>query len=357
MNGHRIEHLRAQFDPRGVDSFVTTDATHIRYLSGFSGSSGLLLVGKEEVVLITDFRYEEQAQQEASGVRVEIARDGLIEKLVEVYRGIVGRRVGFESHWLLYKSYMVLREKLTASELVPQEGMVEALSMIKDDMEIATIREAVRIGDEVFAKVIGTVRPGVSERDVSTEIEYVARRSGAEKTAFEPIVASGPHSSMPHAAVTDRTIEEGDLLVVDMGVVHEGYASDLTRTAVIGVPTVEQRRIYEIVLSAQNAALAQARAGMACAALDRIGREVIEEAGYGPQFGHSLGHGVGLRIHEPPRLSSKEERVLEPGMVVTIEPGIYIAGWGGVRIEDMVVIREAGCEDLTRASKAFELLD
>lgn len=356
MNGHRIERLRAQFDQRGVDSFVTTDATHVRYLSGFSGSSGLLLVGKDEAVLVTDFRYEEQASQEAPDVRIEIARDGLIEKLMET-QGLIGRRVGFESCWLSHKSYLTFKEKFTTSEWIPQEGMVESLSIIKDKTEIAKIREAVRIGDAVFAKVLRLVRPGISERDLAAEIEYVARRSGAEKTAFEPIVASGPHSSMPHAPVTDRRIEEGDLLTVDMGVVYEGYASDLTRTVVIGTPTAKQRRTYEIVLSAQNAALDEARAGIACAALDKVARGIIENAGHGPEFGHSLGHGVGLRVHELPRLSSKEKRILEPGMVVTIEPGIYIAGWGGVRIEDLVVIREGGCENLTRASKAFELSD
>ncbi len=351
----RIRKLRSILHAEELDALLVSDPLHIRYLTGFSGDSGLALVGPEQTFLITDFRYEEQARIEAPDSDLFIAKNGFVEKMAELSPEVTGQRIGFEASHLPYKAYKKLREHLSHAEWIAQDGLVERLSIVKDAREIAHIREAVRIGDEVFEQILPPLKPGVAERDIAAEIDYAIRKHTAEGPSFEAIVASGPRASMPHASVSERTLQSGDLVILDFGAVFRGYASDMTRTLVIGAPTVQQRAVYEIVLRAQEAAIEAAKAGLPCADLDRVARTIIEDACYGPQFGHSLGHGVGLNVHEQPRVSSKNDQVLEPGMVITIEPGIYIPGWGGIRIEDLVVIQPDGCENLTTAPKQLEL--
>ena len=351
----RIQKLRKELNTEGLDALLVSDPLHIRYLSGFSGDSGLALVGSEQTFLITDFRYEEQARIEAPDLELLIAKDGFIEKMAELPPEATGHRIGFEEAHLPYKAYKKLGEHLPHAEWIAQDGLVERLSIVKDAMEIAHIRQAVRIGDRVFEQIVPLLKPGIAERDIAAEIDYAIRTHTAEGPSFEAIVASGPRASMPHASVSERKLQPGDLVVLDFGAVFHGYASDMTRTLAIGTPTAEQRKIYEIVLQAQEAAIAAAKADMSCADLDRVARTIIQNAGYGPQFGHSLGHGVGLNVHEQPRISSKSDQILKPGMAITVEPGIYIPGWGGIRIENLVVIREDGCEDLTTAPKHLEL--
>jgi Xaa-Pro aminopeptidase len=309
-----------------LDALLVSDPLHIRYLTGFSGDSGLVLVGPEKTFLITDFRYEEQARVEAPDSDLLIAKNGFVEKMAELAPKDTGHRIGFEEVHLPYQAYKKLGEHLSHAQWIAQDGLVERLSIVK-------------------------------ERDIAAEIDYAIRKQSAEGPSFEAIVASGPRASMPHATVSDRTLQSGDLVILDFGAVFRGYASDMTRTLVVGAPTVQQRAVYEIVLRAQEAAIAAAKAGLRCAELDRVARTIIEDACYGPQFGHSLGHGVGLGVHEQPRISSKSDQVLKPGMVITIEPGIYIPGWGGIRIEDLVVIQPDGCENLTTAPKRLALED
>lgn len=351
----RIQKLRKALSGEGLDALLVSEPLHIRYLSGFSGDSGLALVGPQQTFLITDFRYEEQARIQAPGAQLLIAKDGFVEKMAELSPEVTGHRIGFEEAHLPYKTYKKLREHLSHAEWIAQDGLVERLSIVKDAQEIAHIREAVRIADRVFEQIVPLLRPGIAEREIAAEMEYAIRKHTPEGPSFEAIVASGPRSSMPHASVTDRKIRSGDLVILDFGAISGGYASDVTRTLAIGTPTAEQRKIHEIVLHAQEAALAAAKADMSCSELDRVARTIVEHAGYGPQFGHSLGHGVGLNVHEQPRISSKSEHILKPGMVVTIEPGIYLPGWGGVRIENLVVIHQNGCENLTTAPKQLEL--
>ena len=351
----RIQKLRETLTAEGLDALLVSDPLHIRYLSGFSGDSGLALIGPKRTFLITDFRYEEQARTEAPDVQLLIARDGFVEKMAELPQEVMGHRIGFEEAHLPYKVYKKLREHLSHVEWIAQEDLVERLAIVKDAQEIAHIREAVRIGDRVFEEILPFLKPGITEREIAAEIDYAIRKHTAEGPSFEAIVASGPRASMPHATVSERKIEPGDLVILDFGAVFRGYASDMTRTLSIGTPTAPQRRIYEIVLRAQEAAIAAAKADMPCSELDRVARTIIENAGYGPQFGHSLGHGVGLNVHEEPRISSKSDQILKPGMAITIEPGIYLPGWGGVRIENLVIIREDGCENLTAAPKQLEL--
>ena len=351
----RIRKLRSILHAEKLDALLVSDPLHIRYLTGFSGDTGWTLVGPEQTFLITDFRYEEQARIEAPNSDLLIAKNGFVEKMAELAPKDTGHRIGFEEVHLPYQAYKKLGEHLSHAQWIAQDDLVERLSIIKDAREIAHIREAVRIGDRVFEQVVPLLKPGVTERDIAAEIDYAIRKQSVEGPSFEAIVASGPRASMPHATVSDRAFQSGDLVILDFGAVFRGYASDMTRTLVIGAPTVQQRAVYQIVLRAQESAIAAAKAGLPCAELDRIARTIIKDACYGPQFGHSLGHGVGLGVHEQPRISSKSNQVLEPGMVITIEPGIYIPGWGGIRIEDLVVIQPDGCENLTTAPKQLEL--
>ena len=351
----RIRKLRSILHAEKLDALLVSDPLHIRYLTGFSGDTGWTLVGPEQTFLITDFRYEEQARIEAPNSDLLIAKNGFVEKMAELAPKDTGHRIGFEEVHLPYQAYKKLGEHLSHAQWIAQDDLVERLSIIKDAREIAHIREAVRIGDRVFEQVVPLLKPGVTERDIAAEIDYAIRKQSVEGPSFEAIVASGPRASMPHATVSDRAFQSGDLVILDFGAVFRGYASDMTRTLVIGAPTVQQRAVYQIVLRAQESAIAAAKAGLPCAELDRIARTIIKDACYGPQFGHSLGHGVGLGVHEQPRISSKSDQLLKPGMVITIEPGIYIPGWGGIRIEDLVVIQPDGCENLTTAPKQLEL--
>lgn len=349
--GNRTERLIGLFG-KEIDCLLVSSLTNIRYLTGFSGSSGLLLVASDLRILITDFRYEEQVKLQAPEFKTIIAKGKIYEELPALL-GSKKLRLGFESNQITYKSFLLLKELLPDTEFVPVEAIIERLSIKKDDEEIRKIKEAADIVDRVFAKIKTKFYPGLTEKEVAAEIEYLIKMEGGEKASFDTIVASGKRSSMPHAFPTDQKISEGELVILDFGAFFEGYASDMTRTVILGEASKEETNIYNIVLEAQEEALKAASAGMTCAQLDSIARSIIEKAGYGNNFGHSLGHGVGLQVHESPRLSSKDETVLEACMVVTIEPGIYISGWGGVRIEDLIVILPNGSENLTASPKGL----
>lgn len=351
----RLERLRRRMAEEQVDGLLVGSPANRRYLSGFTGSSGWLLITADRAELWTDFRYLEQAAAQAPAFEI-------VRHEADVYRHL-GRRVGelglgrlgFERDHLSYRQWERLRGGLPEKvELVPVAGWIEELRRVKDAGEIAAIRQAARIADEALLEVLADLRPGRTEREVALQLEFAMRRRGAEGVAFDFIVASGPRSALPHGTASDRVIQEGDLLTVDYGAVYGGYASDCTRTVVVGRAGERQREIYDIVLEAQRRALAAVRPGATGAEVDRAAREVIESAGYGEHFGHATGHGVGLEVHEGPRLAATGgDDVLAPGMVVTVEPGIYLPGWGGVRIEDLVVVTESGGEILTRVTKEF----
>ncbi len=350
----RVDKLRRKLEGDGLDSFIIFSPHNIRYLCGFSGSSGILVFCLDRLFLITDFRYVERAKLETFGCEIRIAKNRLIKEIPNIDSSFLGDSTCFESDFISYKTYLDLSEAID-STLVAREGYIESLSMLKDRGEIEKISMAVEIADSVFDFIVSIVRPGISERGISTEIEYAVRKNGAERTSFDTIVASGARSSMPHASVSDKTLEEGDLVIVDFGALYDGYASDMTRTLSVGSPDNRQKEIYDVVLRAQEESIAKAKAGMLCSELDQVGRSVIEKTGYGANFGHSLGHGLGMRVHESPSVSSNSEVKLEKGMVITIEPGIYISDWGGVRIEDVVVITDSGCRVLTRSSKLLHI--
>lgn len=338
-----------------LDALLVTGAANRRYLSGFTGSAGLLVVTPAEALLLTDFRYAEQAGAEAPGWTVVETGQ---EPLADLRRCLVDlgvRRVGFEAEHVSVAQRERWQEAVPAVEWVPTAGLVERLRQVKDADEQAAIRRAAAVAAAAFEAVLPLVRPGVRERDLALELEYHLRRQGAEAVAFEVIVASGPRAALPHARPGDRRLEPGDAVIFDFGAVVDGYCSDCTRTVAVGRAGETLRHVHALVREAQRAALEAVRAGVEARTVDAAARSRIEAAGYGERFGHATGHGVGLEVHEAPRLGRGSQDVLAAGMVVTVEPGVYLPGQLGVRIEDLVVVGEDGGEVLTPTTR--ELLE
>ncbi len=359
----RVGKLRQMVNEQGLDAILITQPQNSLYLSGFGPSvqpdeiEGTLLITEDDFILMTDFRYLEQAEREAPEFRlfkVERGDEGIVEVLPGLMEEVGAKRVGFEAEHLTFARYQKWASVLAG--LVATSGLVEELRAIKDRDEIEVIGKAVTLADATFAHLREYVRPGLTEREVAWEAEVHMRQHGAQKTAFDLIIASGPNGALPHATTTERALKEGEPIVIDIGARVESYHSDLTRTIYLGEPDARFQEIYALVRRAQESALEGIRAGMKGKEADGLARQVIEEAGYGQYFGHGLGHGVGLAVHERPRATMTSKEELQPGMIFTVEPGIYIPGWGGVRIEDMVVVREEGVEVLSRASKEPTLL-
>lgn len=344
----QLDSLRAALNRAGVDALWISDPAHVRVVSGFTGGKdGKVLVAGDSATLYTDARYAVQAQEE-SGLAQFIARPP------ETYRHaanrVQGLRVGFEADRLTVAELDDLREHWPGADLVPTRGLVQALRRRKSDAELAHIRGAQRVADSAFAAVRPLIQAGARELDIALELELAMRRAGAQ-SAFEIIVASGPNGAKPHGVASERVIGDGELVTVDMGARVAGYHSDMTRTVAVGDPPEELRRMYRAVLEAEEAATAAVRPGVRAADLDRLARDILTGHGLGEAFAHSLGHGVGLEVHEGPSLRDVSEDVLEPGMVITIEPGAYVPGLGGVRIEDLVLVTETGHEVLSQAVK------
>lgn len=338
-----------------VEALLVGSPHNRRYLTGFSGSAGWALVTPEAAVLLVDFRYVDQARAEAPAFEVVEASPDPLQQLGRVLERLGVLRVGCERDHVTLGQLERLRERAPGVEWLPVAGVVERLRAVKDEEELAAIRRAAGVAERAFREVLAEVRPGIAERDLAAELEYRMRRAGADGPAFDTIVASGPRSALPHGRAGERRLAPGDFVTFDFGARVDGYCSDCTRTVVLGRADEEQRRVYGLVRHAQEAALAAVRAGVRGREVDAAARGVIEAAGMGERFGHGTGHGVGLEVHEAPRLGRASEDVLAPGMVVTVEPGVYISGWGGVRIEDLVVVREDGAEVLTPFTK--ELLE
>jgi len=348
---NRVDKLRSLFDDKGLDGCYITSPENRYYLSGFTGSSGALLVSRKKAYLITDFRYTSQAKQQCPGYDIVETKANDYTALINLCRNEQIRRLGCEGDNLTYNAFMELKKELAGVELQPEAGLVEVLRMHKDAYELSCIEEAVRISDIAFASIIDIIKPGVTELQIAIELEYTIRRLGAEGIGFDTIVASGVRSSMPHGVASDKVIEPGDLVTMDFGAVYRGYHSDITRTVVVDQVSPRQEELYAIVLEAQQRAIEAVKAGVRASDVDRVARDVISQKGYGPYFGHGTGHGLGLSVHEKPSLSAKDDTVLTAGMVVTIEPGIYLPEWGGIRIEDTVVVENEGCRVLTTSPK------
>jgi Xaa-Pro aminopeptidase len=345
------------FSALKVNALVVSGLPNIRYLSGFTGSNALLLVMPDSKTLFTDPRYTIQAEQECD-CDVRIVKGHALHiaaaKLIQSKRL---KKIGFEKARLEYEGYQLLEEHLPlGASLKPLAGVVEKLRMIKTPAEIDQIRRSVQTNSSAFDRTLKRIKPGLSESDLAAELEYQMRRLGAEKPAFETIVAAGAHSALPHARPTQQALAINELLLIDMGSCQDGYTSDMTRTLFLGTPNKRTRSMYQAVLDAQLAAISAVRPGVTAQQVDRRARQVLTSHGLGKEFVHSTGHGLGLEIHEPPRLGKSDKTRLAPGMAITIEPGAYIEGFGGVRIEDTVVVTDTGCEVLTPTSKEMMLL-
>ncbi len=335
-----------------IGAVLISNGNNMRYISGFAGETGYVYISEKRHAVVTDFRYTIQAELEAEDYEViTIGNGGYEETLNDLLKMDGIQRLGFEAEDMLFATYNKLKDKLQVQELVPLGNEITTMRRIKTPRELEFIKQAEAIGDQVFTEILGFIKPGMTELEIAARIEYLLKVKGAQGCSFPAIVASGVNSSMPHAVPSSKKVEVGDFLTMDFGCVYEGYCSDMTRTIVIGKASDKQKEVYETVLKAQLAALDFIRAGVKGKEVDKVARDIIYKAGYEGCFGHGLGHSVGLHIHENPRLSMLEEDTIEAGMTETVEPGIYIKGFGGVRIEDLVVVTEDGHENFTFSNK------
>ncbi len=360
----RIAQLRETMSKLGADAFLISQPESRRYLSGFTGqdhppmdSAGYLFITVTEAVLLTDSRTVEQAGKEAAYYEVRRIDEKLSASLPALVSHTRISTMAFEGNHLPFRVYEEVKSAVGDVTLIPTYDVVDQIRATKGAAELEAIRDAVTMADAAFAHMLGVVTPGITEKELAWEIESFLRKSGSEGVAFDPIVASGPNASMPHHVPGDRPLQSGEPIVIDWGARVRGYCSDITRTIVLGEADEQFRRLYNTVLDAQTKAEARIRAGMAGSKADGFARKVIAEAGFGDAFGHSLGHGVGLAIHESPRLGKTSQDILQDGMVFSVEPGVYLPGWGGIRIEDLVTLRGGKPIVLSRSPKQLEAME
>jgi Xaa-Pro aminopeptidase len=349
---NRLKRLQGMLPGENLDSLLVTALPLVRYLSGYSGSNGMILLSPENSLFLTDFRYKSQAKEQVKNMKVTTVERDLFSGLSDV-AFLKGKRLklGLEADHVSCKVFRRLKSLLPDCLLVPTEGIVETLTVRKDKSEVAKIRRAVRITDRAFSEILDFIKPGARELDIAAELEYRMKRHGSSAPYFETIVASGKRAALPHGVASSKRIKNGEFVTMDFGAVIEGYTADMTRTVVVGKASRKQKQVYNLVLRAQKRAIGKARSRMRACDLDKTARDVIKRAGHGKHFGHGLGHGIGLLVHDNPAINPTNQLRLEPGMVVTVEPGVYIPNWGGVRIEDDILITSGGCQNLTKSEK------
>jgi Xaa-Pro aminopeptidase len=354
----RQARLRRRLEAEDLDALYVTYLPNVRYLCGFTGTSGSLLVGRKGAWFFTDGRYRTQSAEEVTDAEVRVhTQPQQFTDLLRAAGGEAGARsIGVEAGHVTVSGLDRLSEQLEGWELISTNGWVEDLRRVKEPEELALMRTAAELADEGLAFILERAAPGRTERELALDLEFHMRRAGADDVSFDPIVAAGERSALPHAHPTDRVVDKGEFLLFDLGCIHRGYCSDLTRTVVIGPLSDRQREVYEAVAEAQRRGVEALRAGRPAAEVDRAARDVLSEAGLGEAFAHGLGHGVGVEIHEAPTLRAASEDVLQAGEVVAVEPGAYLEGWGGVRIEDLVVVTEEGAEVLSQSPKELLVL-
>jgi Xaa-Pro aminopeptidase len=350
-----LARARAYLGAAPVDALLVVRPENRRYVTGFRGSAGLALVAATEAWLAVDFRYYDQAAAEAPACRVVRGGADPAAALAEAVKPLGSGRVGFEAEFVPYAQAERLRERFAPTQLVPLAD-VDRIRWVKDAAETAAVVRAAEIAERAFGHLLDVLRPGMTEQDAALELEIAIRRGGGERLAFDTVLASGPRGALPHGRATDRVMQRGDFVTIDFGAVYDGYVSDCTRTVALGEVDTRHRDVYEAVLAAQRRALEAVRPGTACRDVDAAGRAVIAAAGFGEAFGHAMGHGIGLDVHEGPAISPRSDAVLEAGMIVTIEPGVYLPGWGGVRIEDAVVVTDDGARVLGGLTKELLIL-
>lgn len=350
----RLAKIKISLKRRGIDGFFVTDINNIRYLTGFSGSSGLLLITGKKNIFVTDFRYKEQAEKQVRGWDIIVERKEMIMTARELSRKIGIRKLGLESS-VSYEFFKRLSKYMNLKAL---RGLIERLRAVKDSAEMHLIKEAVRRAETAFLEIKPYIKKGIKERTIALRLEESLKKKGCRRVPFDIIVASGPNSAMPHAKPMERKLTEGDLVILDWGGEADGYFSDMTRTILLdkGNNINKKRDIYQLVLEANKRAILNISPGKNSREVDSSAREIIKKAGYGENFGHGTGHGIGLQVHESPRITWSKREVIKENMVFTIEPGIYLPGIGGVRIEDMVAVKPDGAEVLTTLPKELEII-
>ncbi len=342
---NNLEKLRAQMED--FDTFYITGKANIFYYSGFTSEDASLVVTKERAILITDSRYTIQAKNQASDFEIYDIKNGLST----VFSDVGARTIAYEEEYLSVAQFEKLKNGVKKAEYIMAQELIDEPRQVKEQWEIERIKKAEALGDKAFLNTLEYIKAGVSEKEIAHRLENFMRINGAEGVSFETIVASGERSAMPHGVASDKIIEKGDFVTLDFGCIFDGYCSDMTRTVVVGKATDKQKEIYNIVLKAQQEAMKEVRDGVKCSYIDRIARDIIKSAGYEENFAHSLGHSLGIQIHESPNFSSRSVAIARTGNVITVEPGIYIEGFGGVRIEDVVAIKKDGYENLTTSPK------
>lgn len=352
----RVNALRTALSAKKLDAFVTSHGASLRYLCGYTGSNGTLIVTARTATFLTDFRYKEMMQTAVTADKKMIGKGSLLLHAADrnVFSGL--RRIAVEKEHLSVASFDTVRNCLGDKRLVLTHGIVESLRAVKDPTELHLLKQAFAISDKVFQTILGSIAPGMTELELSAEISYLHKMLGAENDSFDVIVASGERGSLPHGTATDRPFRKGEFITLDFGCLYQGYHSDMTRTVCLGTPTQEMRKVYAIVQEAQQQGCDGVKAGASAKKIDGLSRKFIAAKGFGKYFGHSLGHGVGLDIHELPRIAPKSRDMLVNGNVITIEPGIYLPGRFGIRIEDTVVVRDHGCEVLTGSPKELIII-
>lgn len=351
----RLQKLRASIGKKGIDALLISQPENLVYLSGFTGSSGYLLISEQNAILATDFRYVEQAKKESPHLQILQIKREFRDWLPGLVSDLGLHKLGFEANFISYEGYHkfseAIKSRQVSLDVVPTIGIVDQLRSIKEPEELHFITKAVALTDAAFEQAKAIIHPGITEKETAWEIEKFLRQEGSEGMPFEIIVASGPNSALPHARPTEKIICSGEPVLIDMGAKINGYCSDFSRTLVLGKADRSLHEIYNIVLKAQTTAIERVESGMDASQADRLARSVVEQAGYGDAFGHGLGHGVGLAVHEFPSLGPSSSDSLADGMVFTVEPGIYLAGQGGVRIEDMVVLENGKARVLSKSKR------
>ena len=356
---NHFQKIAAQLEPHGLDAMLLTGESNRFYASGFhsAGTDGVALVTRHKAYYFTDSRYTEAAQRYVQGAEIRQVGPGrgygvLLEEVVAEQRLL---RVGFEDAYMTVQDHERYRKALSC-DLVPATDILWSLRSVKDEEELDALVAAQRIAEKALGVILEEIRPGVTEREIAARLQYLMLHFGAENMSFDPIVVSGPNGSLPHGVPGERAIRGGEFVTMDFGCIYHGYCSDMTRTVAVGFATEEMQKVYQTVLSAQRAGIAAARAGVTGREVDGAARAVIEAAGYGDYFGHSFGHGVGVEIHESPNASPSNDRPLPAGAVISAEPGIYLPGKLGVRIEDVILLTEEGCQNITKAPKELLVL-
>ncbi|MGE7886576.1 M24 family metallopeptidase [Bacillus cereus] len=346
----RITNIQKQLHNYGIDGLLITKKENRQYATSFTGSAGVVLISAHKAIFITDFRYVDQAKTEIKAAEIIMHKGNLEEEVANQVSKLNIQKLGIEDNNMTLQQFKKL-QKYIHTEIVPVCEIIENIRLIKDTSEIETMKIAATIADEAFHHIVTFLKPGISENDVRDELEFFMRKKGATSSSFQIIVASGVRSSLPHGVASNKLIERGDIVTLDFGALYNGYCSDLTRTVAIGEPSEEFKKIYNVVLEALKRGTKAIKPGETAKNIDDVTRNYITEHGYGQYFGHSTGHGLGLEIHEPLRLSQESKVTLEEGMVVTVEPGIYIPNWGGCRIEDDIVITKNGYEVITTSNR------